>query len=365
VNVDVNNFVTFDADTYSVSNDIPDFDAEVWAIEPYADDNAVFVGGEFSDVDGVSNSDRLVKLNADGSVDPSFDASFNNGRVMDLHMYEGPAGDMLFVGGSAGQKLMALDPDTGDNTGYIDLGIQDEVAPNAFGDVSVNNFAISPDHTRLVAVGNFKTVAGQSRYRAFMADLPEDSGQQATLSEWYYQPFERTCSSTVARRLAYLTDVDFSPDSSYFVVVATGFISTQDSVDRGIVTVCDAAARFETPLTPGDMDPSQPTWINYAAGDTIWSVVATGAAVYVQGHFKWLDAAPRGCCDHPGPNAVERRGIGAIGPATGQALPWAPAKPARQGGKQLLATPDGLWVVSDSKRFKGEPRYGIAFAPLP
>jgi len=373
VTLDVQNFVMFDSDTYAVKTDIPDFDGEVWAVEPYAEDGSVFVGGEFGDVDGVTNSDRLVKLNADGSVDASFDAPLTNGRVLDLHMYEGPAGDMLFVGGSAGQKLMALDPQTGANTGYIDLGIADEIVLNgttAMGDVSVNNFAISPDQTKLVAVGNFRTVAGQSRHRAFMADLPALSptaGGEASLSEWYYAPFKEFCRSTNPRRLAYLSDVDFAPDSSYFVVVATGFTSKDGDAGK---TVCDAAARFETPPV-GDMHPYRPTWINYTGGDTIWSVVVTGAAVYVQGHFQYLDDDGVGSGNPPGPEAVKRLGIGAINPNKpsvdpngGKALPWAPPKPARQGGKQLLATPDGLWVVSDSKRFNGEPRYGIAFAPL-
>ena len=374
VNVDVDNFVIFDAETYAVDNDIPAFGDEVWAVEPYADDNAVFVGGEFGDVDGVNNSDRLVKLNADGSVDESFDAPLNNGRVLDLHMYEGSAGDMLFVGGSAGQKLMALDPQTGEDTDYIDLGIADEIVLNgttAFGDVSVNNFAISPDQTKLVAVGNFRTVAGQSRHRAFMVDLPPlppDAAGEATLSQWYYTPFEEFCQSTNPRRMAYLSDVDFAPDSSYFVVVSTGFTPAQGDANK---TVCDAAARFETPVQPEDMHPFRPTWLNYTAGDTIWSVVVTGAAVYVQGHFKWLNATGSGTPSNPG-DVVDRLGIGAIDPDKpsvdpngGRALPWAPAKPAKQGGKQLLATADGLWVVSDSRRFKGEPRYGIAFAPLP
>lgn len=373
VNVEVANFVIFDEETHAVSPTNPDFNGEVWAIESYADDGSVFVGGEFSKVDDGSNTDRLVKLNADGTVDTAFKAPLNNGRVLDLHMYEGPAGDMLFVGGSSGQKLMALDPQTGANTDYIDLGIADEIVREdgvtAFGDVSVNNFAISPDQTKLVAVGNFRTVAGQSRHRAFMADLPPlpAPAGQATLSEWYYAPFERFCRNQNPVRMAYLSDVDFSPDSSYFVIVATGFLTK--SGDAG-ETLCDSAARFETPLLPEDMNPSQPTWINYTGGDTIWSVVVTGAAVYVQGHFKYLNAT--GDEEGPGLNGVPRLGVGAIDPDDpsvdpngGKALSWAPAKPAKQGGKQLLATSEGLWVVSDSKRFKGEPRYGIAFAPLP
>lgn len=353
-----NNFVIFKANTGAVSAAAPSFNGEVWAVE--ADQDSVFVGGSFSAVDGIERP-RLVKLHADGSVDTSFNARLRGGRVVDLHMYEGPAGPMLVVGGSAGKLLMALDPDTGADTGFIDLGISDKI-PDSFGGVTVHNFSISPDGSKLVAVGNFMTVDGESRKRAFMADLPTLKTKSATLSPWYYKPFEKNCNVTTARRLAYLTDVDFSPDGDYFVVVATGHISARGDLHE---TVCDAAARFETPgpLGGGSNDPFRPTWINYTGGDTIWSVAVTGAAVYVQGHFQYLDNAG-GVGDNTAPTAVSRKGIGAIDPDDGLALPWNPAKPAKQGGKQLLATTAGLWTVSDSKRFAGEPRYGIAFNPV-
>ncbi len=358
-NVDVNNFVVFDAGTGAVATNSPSIDDEVWAVETYGD--SVYVGGEFGTVDGVSRP-RLVKLNADGSVDQAFDARLRNGRVMDLHMYKGPAGPMLFVAGSSGKTLMALNPTTGADTGYLDLGIADKI-PNAFGGLSVNNFAISPDGTKLVAVGNFTTVAGQPRSRAFMADLPAVPTERATLSDWYYPPFEETCRLTTARRLAYLTDVDFAPTGDYFVFGATGHIPAVGDLYK---TVCDAAARFDTPVTPEQMRPEQPVWIQYTGGDTIWSVVATGRAVYVQGHFQYLNN-PRvegGGDANPLPGALQRLGIGALDPGTGAVLDWNPGKPAQKGGKQLLSTPDGLWVASDSRRFKGEPRSGIAFAPL-
>jgi hypothetical protein len=154
---------------------------------------------------------------------------------------------------------------------------------------------------------------------------------------------------------SYLKDVDFSPDSSYFILVATGFVPQSGGVGSD---VCDAAARFETDMP----SPARPTWINYTGGDTLHSTVATGAAVYVQGHQRWLNN-PFGR-NSAGPGAVSREGIGAIDPDTGKALPWNPGKTRGIGGKDLMATPAGLWVGSDGAYFNGEFRSRIAFCPL-
>ena len=95
--------------------------------------------------------------------------------------------------------------------------------------------------------------------------------------------------------------MDFSPDGSYFVIVANG--------GSGMDGICDAAARFETADVSSTVEP---TWINWTGGDTLWSVAITDAAVYVGGHNRWLDNPDYD--DEPGPNAVERPGIGAIDP---------------------------------------------------
>jgi hypothetical protein len=180
---------------------------------------------------------------------------------------------------------------------------------------------------------------------------------QATLSPWYYPPFDNKCRSDTPTRQNYLDDVDFSPDGQYFVFAATGFVP--NTFEEIGIAVCDAAARFET----DNLNPFRPTWINYTGGDTIHSVHITGAAVYVQGHFRWLDN-PWGR-DSMGPGAVIRKGIGAVDPATGRALAWDPPQPSSQGGQDLFATPTGLYTASDALRFGGKYHRGIAFAPLP
>ena len=184
-----------------------------------------------------------------------------------------------------------------------------------------------------------------------MADLGTGS---ASLDLWYYQRLTRACRATKIPQQ--LRDVDFSPDGSYFVFVASGYIPQSGGVG---LDVCDAAARFETNVT----SPSAPTWINYTGGDSLYSVAATGAAVYVQGHQRWMDN-PDGN-NSAGPGAVSRPGIAALNSTTGLALSWNPGKSRANGGRDLLATPAGLWVASDGARFAGELRDNIAFCPLP
>jgi hypothetical protein len=359
------NFMAFDASsgklrarTVSTYKD-PVFDGQIWAIATYG--NSVFVGGQFTKVNGISRR-NLVKLNAStGAVDRTFNANFTGGIVWDLQVWGGPSGSnpMLVAAGSIQKKLLGLNLKTGADNQYFNLGISDPL-PNAWGGVSIYSIAVSPNGSRLVAVGNFQTVQGHSRSRLFVANI---TGSKASLASWYYPGFAKHCASTSPRRIAYLQSVDFSPDSKYFVVTATGQIpaSNADIWPTGLSqyhTVCDAAGRFNM------SDDQKPVWINYTGGDSVWRAVATGAAVYVQGHFKWLDN-PYGYAGNNGGGAVQRLGIGAINPVSGKALPWNPPKPAQIGGKAFLATSSGLWVGSDSLKFNNENHRGIAFVPLP
>ena len=339
-----NNFFAFDVNTGAVRAIDTRFDGQVFALEFFND--SIYAGGQFKTVNGIARR-AVVKLNPDGSVDTGFDARVG-GQVNDMEVRAG----RLIIGGSSGKKLMALNPETGADTGYLNLNVSVPI-PNAWGTVSVYDFAINPAGTKLVATGNFQSVSGQNRVRLFVVNL---GATQGTLDSWYYSSFRKPCATSAPRRIAYLQGVDFSPNGSYFVVTATGQIPrTRAEIGE---TVCDAAARFNM------NDDTKPAWINYTGGNSVWSVAVTGAAVYVQGHFQWLDN-PRGVGSEDGGGAARRVGIGAINRNSGLALPWDPRKSGKMGGKSLLATGLGLWVASDSTFFNGEPRRGIALAPLP
>ncbi len=342
---------------------------QVWAIATDAATNSVYVGGDFTTVNGVKRA-ALVKLDAtSGAVDTRFTPPFHAGRVTDLQKIITSDGTTrLLVAGNMGKRLFSLNPATGVDDGYMNFAITDPI-PGAWGHEAVYHFAVDPGRTHLVATGNFQKVNAQSRTRFFMLDLGATS---ATLDNWYYPGFAKPCTSTAPRRIAYLQGVDWSPSGDAFDITATGQISLGKenvwyqrlgSKNLPNTTVCDAVGRFNL------NDYTKPAWINYTGGDSVWVVTDTGKAVYTQGHYKWMDNpdgfSSQGFGDKTsGAPAAQRRGIGAIDPATGLANSWDPGVRSAMGGKALLSTRSGLWVGNDSAHFGGEPHYGIAFAPL-
>jgi hypothetical protein len=362
------NLVSFDTATGAVRDGFrPQFNNLVRDVEDAAD-GGVYVGGDFTSVDGTTVQ-RLVKFKADGSRDTRFKPILIKGIVQDVDLYNGH----LLVAGSFGRRLVSLNPDTGADDNFINATFAG-AAKNTDGTATswgaagtVYDIAASstPQGERLIAVGNFTTVNGVSRSRFAMLNLPGGG-----LNDWYYPAFATPCSTDAPRRIANLQGVDWSPDGSHFNVTATGQVPQVKTQvwhhgvagDQPTATVCDAVGRFSLAT------PSKADWINYTGGDSVWEVADTGAAVYVQGHFKWVDNADglgsNGVGDtKAGTPAARRSGIAAINPATGYALPWNPAVPTKTGGRALEVTTDGLWVGSDSAKFGAEPHYGIAFAP--
>jgi hypothetical protein len=332
------NFAAFDARTGAISSlDLP-ANGAVQVIVAAPDGNSIYIGGDFTSIGGVT-ARGIVRFNLlTNTIDPLFQPNLD-GVVSDAAF----VGSRLIIGGTFTRQLRAIDPTTGLDTGFINLKLTGKTNPNDA--IRVRRFAADPAGTTLVALGNFTAVDGAARTQAFRVDLT--TSPKATLSTWHAPRYDVTCP--VAN---YSRGVDFSPDGTYFVVANTGGIG-------GASSICDAAARFETSDVSST---SQPTWVNFTGGDSLYSVAITGVAVYVGGHQRWLDN-PLGN-NTAGPGAVSRPGIGAIDPATGKALSWNPTKTRGHGTEKLYVTKAGLWVGSDGATFGGEDHPGIAFCPL-
>lgn len=334
------NIMAFTVSTGAVTSFAPRVAGQVWALAPSADGKALYVGGTFSSVDGMPVRSLFKWDIAGNRVDPTFRPTVTGGRVSDLQV----VGGRLFASGTFGKRLVALDPKTGADTGYLDLDITGRVtAPSWAG--QVYRFAVDPAERRMVVIGNFSSIQDQPRRQIAMIDL----AGSATLARWYSRRWDLPCHEST---LWYTRDVDWSPDGSYFAVVTTGF--NYPFTQR----LCDTTTKWR----PSNSSNARPDWVNYTGGDTLHSVAVTGAAVYVGGHQRWLNN--RLGMDTKGPGAVDRPGIGAIHPVTGRALAWNPTRSRGQGAKHLYATEDGLWVASDTQTFAHQFRGRIAFVPL-
>ncbi len=280
------NLFAFNATTGAIdTNFAPTFDNIVKALA-VAPDGDLFVGGYFSSVNGDTSVKKLVKLNpANGQRITAFSANAN-GQVWDIKV----SGNRLFVGGRftsiknvARDRLAALNVTTGAVDPNVSFSITD---PHTSDSVPwVYSMDVSADGSHLVIIGNFMKVDGQPRPQVALIDL---STPTATLADWETDRYIPPCFSNAFD--TYMRDVDFSPDGSYFVIVATG--------GPNVGTLCDAAVRWNTDATGSAL---QPAWVDATGGDTLSSVAITGSVVYAGGHQRWMnnyygkDSAGPGC----------------------------------------------------------------------
>ncbi|MGW0808448.1 delta-60 repeat domain-containing protein [Nonomuraea sp. NPDC002799] len=300
------------------------------------EDGTVYVGGEFFGIDN-QRSRALARLKvSDGTLVPGFAPNIGGGMVTTLARQ----GSQLYVGGdfiSPRTALARLDA----GTGAPDPGF--DVTPGSPLTSGVKVHALALSRGRLVVDGTFTTLGGHSRPQLGLIDV---SGTVARVAPWRTDVYAQKCAVAFP---SYVRGLDFSPDGGYFVVVTTG--GTKGGM-------CDTAARFETYAKGAGV---KPTWVNSTGGDSLYSVAATGAAVYVGGHLRWLDN-PQGR-DSAGPGAVSRPGIGAIHPHTGKALSWNPTRERGIGVKAFSVHPRGLLVGSDTTRLGREYHARIGMFP--
>jgi hypothetical protein len=338
------NLFAYELSTGRVLTFAPPVDGAVNALATGAG-GTVYAGGAFRHIAGVAQR-GLAQLRVDtGAAVPAFAAAINQGDVRGLAVN----GRWLYVGGaftaigSAHRVALArLATDTGAVDADFDLNLG---APN-LSRTKVEDVAVSPNGSRLVAIGAIEQAAGQYRAQLVVADTTP--GVKPSLANWWTDAFANPCRAGFD---TYLRGVDFSPDGSYFVVVTTGRLT-------GPGRTCDSALRFDIAGTGGHA----PVWVNHTGGDSLYSVCVTGAAVYVGGHQRWMNN-PYGH-ESAGPGAVSRPGIAALDPARGGALAWNPTRSRGVGVQAMVATPSGLLVGSDTDQLGHEYHGRIGMFPL-
>jgi hypothetical protein len=343
--------VGFDATNGNVSTTfVPKVNDNVYALA--TDGTHVYAAGAFTKANG-SPALHIVEFGMNGQTVSAFQAAVTNGtQVETMALANGVlyiGGTFTEVNGTTRNGFAGLDP----TTGALVPGIANSftgVHHAGLGVSHVLKIAVSPDGSKLVAIGNFSDVDGQPRDQVAVLDLTPTS---STLDGWKTVRFDDRCA-TIAD--TYLRAVDISPDGTYFVVATTGGFANgaNDAV------LCDTATRWDlTTNTPGQ----QPQWTDYAGGDSTYAVAITGTAVYVGGHERWWNNPYGG--NKVGPGAISRPGIAALDPINGMPLPWNPIRnPLGKGVFALLPTDQGLWVGSDTSGIGHETHGRIAFFPV-
>jgi hypothetical protein len=323
----------------------PQVDAAVYALAA-GSSNTVYLGGAFKTVNSAAQRGLARISVTTGDRISGFKAKANWGDVRALavrgtRLYAG--GTFTAINGVTRVGLVRVNA----GSGAVDSGFDAKLSAPGLSRTRVEHFDVSPDGTRLIAIGALLKVGTVARNQIALFDT---SGPAATVMSWYTDAYQPECMPGFD---TYLRQVKFSPDGAYFVVAATGRASSPTKL-------CDSAARFEA--TGGGKH--NPTWVQRTGGDSLYAVAVTGSAVYVGGHQRYLDNPYGNDVDGPGPGAVARVGIGAVDPATGKALDWNPGLKRGVGVRDLEVIPGGLIVGSDTDRLGNEFHGRLGMFPL-
>jgi hypothetical protein len=355
-----NHLLAFDATTGLVSTTFaPNPDKEVEALLPGpAGTNTVYVGGRFQKVGGVPHPFLTLLDVTTGLPVPGFNPPALDDEVFTMAMYTTTqliiGGVFTTVGTTARGGLASLDPNTGALTNYLNLPLAghhnwDGTAATAMASVGATAMAIRPTSSQMIVLGNFKTIAGKDRDQIALLNLTPTT---ATVGNWETNVGKAKCNA--ASFDSWVRGVDYAPNGSDFVIVTTG------GPYNG--TPCDAVMKFSSTATGANM---LPTWTDYTGGDTVLSVTSAGDAIYVGGHFRWLNNST----GHDGAvaGAVGRASIAALDPQTGLPLAWNPGRnPRGYGVTAMYSDGTGVYMGSDTS-YIGNTDYArgkIAYFPI-
>ncbi len=335
-----NGLAAYDLATGALSSDFdPAPNGDVNAVKASADGRAVFVGGAFTTIAG-SNQKHLAKLDVGtGAAVPGFQVS-SSSYVKDLAVRTD--GSTLYVGGNFDlfngvptSKLVAVDATSGQTRPGFAMPLTEPTNETSEG--GLRAMALSPDETRLMIVGNFRRVAGQDRPLIAQIDV---AASPAGVTDWRTDVYDQPCAR--AGQVGWMRDVDISPDSTTAYVVSAGHF---------YYPACDSVNAFS--MTPHPI--TRPTWTK-KIGDTLEGVAAGQDAIYVSGHFRYLETETK---------SQDRFQIAALDPATGEGLNWVPNAGGFRGVLTVELEPAGLFAGSDGEAFGGVNHGRNAFWPNP
>lgn len=308
-----------------------------------AGSNTVFVGGQFTSVNGVTRK-GLVQLNvdpgsaSDGTVVTGFKANVAN-FVRRLAL--SPGGKALYVGGqfaslngTSETGLARVSSATGavDSSFHFTLSGQITVGGKTL-PIKVTTMDID-GNGGLLAVGySALQVNGQSRPRLAVINTGGGLGSAAKLTDFTAPILKNNCSA----EHDYVRALSFAANGQFLVIGDTGFLSDGSTP----YAVCDAAARFDVTsaaaAATGTSVNISPSWINYTGGDSIYSISIAGNMVYAGGHNRWTNdyCGINRVCEQ---NAVLTDGLSAYDAHNGMAIAWWQPQTLRGHGTMYVNT---------------------------
>lgn len=350
----------------------PTINGEVDALLPGPAANEVYVGGQFTTIDGVSTRVALLNVST-GAIASGWTSPTMNGSVSSLALAHGQllvGGYFTTVGGASHKGLVSLNATTGAVTSYARLsftghhnyGTKCDPSARACADAPVGprSMSVNPQGTELAVIGNFIKVGSATREQIALINLTASS---ATLDTgWNSAVYSAPC--WLQDFDSYVRNVSFSPDGTFFAVTATGasnLSKVHDINTDGTYAPCDAVIKFNTSQHGADV---KPVWQDRTGNDTLVGLAVTNSAIYVGGHQRWMNNYQGHDSPHEG--AVPRPGLGAVDVVNGMPLAWNPGRnPRGIGAYALYPTSDGLWVGSDTN-YIGNQKYlreKMAFFP--
>ena len=203
------------------------------------------------------------------------DVEFVNGTVW-------LGGRFTHLAGQAITGLAFVDPATGALTG-TQLPISGVVTSTTT--TKVAQFAVNPQQTQAVMIGNFTSVGGQTHKEVAVLDITAAGG--ATIDPWNDPTnLNASNSSNCSAKDTWARGVDWDPTGTFFDIAASGGGGFDAFGAHG--ALCDAFSRFRS---DGNPNTPFPLVVNVTGFDSMFTVVDTGGVAYTGGHNKSLNHA--------------------------------------------------------------------------
>ena len=307
-----NNIFAFDMNTGIIDQTfVPQLNGTVEALAAGPDGQSVYAGGSFNSVNGDTGIRRLVRLSiANGQAVAGFRPN-PSAAVLDL-VIRGAwlyvSGQFQTIGGTSRGALARLDPSTGAVDSNLNLPFS---GPGNGGGLSARKIDVTPDGTKLVAIGNFSLLAGQPRTQMAIIDLPPTG--PATVSSWQTTMTPFVDSGQPDRDVVLFRVRDL--DARHRHLARRPVFRPRH--DRRVPS--ESALRFCVSLVDGRGGTEPTALVGRLVGRRhVLGRRITGPAVYVGGHPRWMNNPYLG--DNPGPGAVPREGVAALDPVNGLPL---------------------------------------------